>query len=46
MKLDRQSIQDIAWSVLGGLIGGAATTAFIVHKFMKSGNDHQKVGEQ
>lgn len=36
MTIDRQSVQDIAWSVLGGLIGGAATAAFLVHKFMNA----------
>jgi hypothetical protein len=36
ITIDKQSVIDIGWSVLGGLIGGAATAAFLVSRFMRA----------
>lgn len=35
MKIDKQSVADVAWSVLGGVIGGVATGAFLVSRWLK-----------
>jgi hypothetical protein len=40
MKLDKQSVADVAWSVLGGVIGGVATGAFLASRWLKQ--DYQK----
>lgn len=36
IELHKQSLADVAWSVLGGLIGGVATAVVFIHRYMSA----------
>lgn len=38
MTIDRQSVLDAAWALLGGAIGGVAVGAFWLHRYLSTGH--------
>lgn len=34
MTIDRQSVLDALWALLGGVLGGAAVGAFYIHRYL------------